>query len=143
MQDQHGSMVHRKLAEAALQLITIKDGPEVIGSAWFPAGVGFDRRHPARGVSVFGVARSQEQPVRPGIETIRVTQPGQIAPDIEQGTLHSVLGQLAVPKQTHGNADIAVERRVHDLRIRVPITLLCPDDRLAVHTLPQATGIAP
>ena len=44
----------------------------------------------------FGVAGVDEEPVGPGLEPVRIPQPGQVLPRVEQRPLRGILGQVRV-----------------------------------------------
>ena len=78
-----------------------------------------------------------EEAVAPTVEALRITQRGQLAPDLDESLLHGILGQVAIAQEAIRDL---LEARVHgsrDERERDLVTSLGPDDQLWVQCLPE------
>ena len=135
-------MVHREASEAALELVAVDDRAELVARSRLVGRALLDGWHPPGCLAVLGVAGSHQQRVRPGVIAIGVPQPGQVAPDVDHGLLHRVLGESCVTQEPDGQPAAAVERDVDDALERVSVAVLRSDDKSAVHTFPRAMGSA-
>jgi hypothetical protein len=47
---------------------------------------------------MLGVRGAHEEPIRPGVEAVRITERGEVAPDVDERLLCRVLGAWTVPQ---------------------------------------------
>ena len=78
-------------------------------------------------------AVSYHDPIRPGIETVRVTQGRQVPPDIDQGLLEGILRLIHVAEDPLGDDEQAPGRTASQLLVGVSIALLRPFDQRSTH----------
>ena len=139
LQDEDGTLLGRESREPALQLIPIVD-------RWIRVGVGGaigqrSRRSLPAATAMLGVRGVHEQPVRPGVEPIRVAERRQMAPDVDQRLLRRVLGARPVPQDAVGDrvepihdlgddeiecSPVALLRPSHEIRLHVPASVAVP-----------------
>ena len=63
-----------------------------------------------RALARLRIARVDEQPVEPGVEPIRIAEPGQLAPGDHQRLLHGILGSADVAEDPLGDREESVRR---------------------------------
>jgi hypothetical protein len=93
VEDNHGPLVCRQSLETTLELIPGGNSLLHVGDLR-TRGVG-DGDLDAQAVPVrLGnpVTRADEDPLEPGVESIRITKPSQILPGANEDLLHDVLG---------------------------------------------------
>ena len=136
MQDDDDPVVHGQLPKPPLELVTIKYRAEGIARDRFMRGrqgrVGEPLGRPLR----LGVTGVNEDPVGPALELGRVTQPADVAPDVQVRLLGGVLGPGAVPQDAVRGPE---EPRVVGGRQcveRSQVPCLHPEDELVVHAHP-------
>ena len=124
--DDDGALLRVKPLERAIEEITIGDERGRVGDRRVIERCQLHLDDPLapmpRGIdtSVHG------EPVEPGIEPLRVAQPGQVSPGPHQRLLDRVSRELRVPKDESGGRVQSRERRVDELTKGVLIALACP-----------------
>ena len=82
------------------------------------------------------------QAVEPGVETVRIAQPGQVAPGSEEGLLHDVARELAISEDESGRPVQPRGGAFDEHREGVMIASLCPlDERPLVHGDPVGVAV--
>ena len=98
-------MVERQPPKGWLQLVAVLDRTVLVDGRGDVLRQGFDRtgsRLVPLGLRVAGV---DQQAVRPAVELGRITQASDVAPDVEEGLLGGILGQVLVTKDAVGHAE--------------------------------------
>jgi len=98
-------MVGRKVLETPAQLVTVDDDAEDVAGTWLGRCRNLAVGHPSRHALGFGVADSKEQSVGPALELARVAQAADVSPDIEEGLLRGVLGDVRVSQDALGHTE--------------------------------------
>ena len=85
-------------------------------------------------------AGPDDDPVRPGVEAVRVAQPRQLVPDRDQGLLQRILGQVVVAQDPVGGGEQAAGRQAHQRLegLLVATRRSCYEVTLHACRLPQA-----
>src|SRR5689334_24605101 len=91
-------MLEREASESALDLVAIPDRGDGVRTGPVAFRQRVEVRCPAPGLATLGVAASNEDPVRPGLEASWFPELGQLAPHLQQGLLRGVLGEVDVAK---------------------------------------------
>ena len=81
VQDHHRAMIDGQPAEATLELVAINDRAQSIRAPWLVSREETEVRRPLAGPATLGVAGTNEEAIRPGIEARRVAKLGQVSPD--------------------------------------------------------------
>jgi hypothetical protein len=108
MEDEDGTLLRRKSPKAAVQLVTIVDGQELVdvGGCVRLEQDDIGREMPA--TSRFGVAGVDEDPMEPRIESIEVAERRELPPHLDEGNLDRVLGEVGVAQDPMRDEDAAV-----------------------------------
>jgi hypothetical protein len=77
--------------------------------------------------------RCDEEAVGPAIETGRVAQAAEVAPDPDHRLLDGVLVQVRVPQHADGDGLQARVALKHQRFERLPVAVLRPDHEVAIH----------
>ena len=124
MQGDDGSMARIEAPKRRVQEFALGERTRVVGHA-----EGIDRRQldldrapPTASTEIeTGV---DGQSMQPGVEAIRITKPGQIAPGTDQALLDRILGQVGVPKDQPGGRVQPPESAIDELGKGVMIASL-------------------
>ncbi len=73
---------------------------------------------------MLGVRSVDQEPIRPGVEAVGITQRGKVAPDVDLRLLRRVLGTRAVPQDAVGDKVEPIHQVVGELVKGVLVALL-------------------
>ena len=137
MQDDHGAMLRLESAEAILELVPIRQRGLVVRHR-----VGKDLWHgdldaPTLDMAELIATRVEEQPVQPGIETIDVTQRGQVPPAPDERLLDGILCSIGIPEDESRSGIKPADRRASEHGEGVMIALLRSSHEIPLHGSPQ------
>ncbi len=104
VQHHHRAVVDGEPPEAALELIAVghRTG-RVVRGRFGPDDLDLGR--PTSSVTALVGTCVDEQPTQPGIESLRVTQARQVAPGVDEGLLHGILGKVGVTEDQPGDGE--------------------------------------
>ena len=144
MKNEDGPLLRRKASEATVQLVPVVDPQKLIGGGRSVRLEQDDIGREVPATSRLGVAGVDENPVEPCLESIEIAQSGEVPPDLDEGYLDRVLGEVGVAQDPMGDEDaavadltnqgaegllVALPRLVHDRsEHRVPL-FSAPDER--------------
>ena len=134
-QDEDRPVIDRDAAEAALQLVPIDDGRHVVGGCRLVERSEADIREPSTMPTALRVARLHEQSVGPRLEAGRITQAGKVAPELDEGLLGRILGELGVVQDPLCHAEVTIPDGLHDAREGLFVPLLCSRHEVGIHAL--------
>ena len=100
MQDDDGTVFRSQAPERPIQCIAIVDGDGLVGSTRSVDREGPNVFAPPPVPAELLVTGVHEESMEPDLETLRVTQPRELAPGEEECLLDGVLGPLGVPKDS-------------------------------------------
>jgi hypothetical protein len=103
VEHENGPLVHVQAAEAALQLVTVEQAEVGIGLGNLERGDVDLHRTPAPALACLAMAGVDQQPVQPGVETIRIAEPADVPPGGDERLLDSVLGEGVVTQDQSGD----------------------------------------
>ena len=83
-----------------------------------------------------GVARVDEQPMNPGVEAIRISQLGQVAPRFEQRLLRRILSQRRVAEDASRDGVQRMTDAFDQLVERLLVAVHGPLDQFPLHAAP-------
>jgi hypothetical protein len=133
VQDEDGSLVERKRAERLLQLVAVGDRVHVGGPVHPIDREDPDRRRPLPVARRFRVAGVDENPARPGVETLGIPEMRQLPPDGHEGVLQDVLGEARIAQDSSSDPEERVAGLVHQRRERLLVARASPLDEVSVH----------
>ena len=73
--------------------------------------------------------------MEPGVESVRIAEPGQVTPGDHQRFLHGILGPIDVAEDPLGERVEAVATDADQVGVRLPVTVPCRLDEIAIHRL--------
>src|SRR6478735_1833196 len=71
--------------------------------------------------------------MQPRVESVRIAEPGQVAPGDHQRVLHGVLGPIDVAEDPVGDREEPVATDADQVGIRLPITAASRLDEIPIH----------
>ena len=80
-----------------------------------------------------GDAGSDEDAVEPGVEAVRIAEPGQVAPGDHQRLLHGILGPIDVAEDALRDREEAVATGADQVGVRLPVPASCGLHEIAIH----------
>ena len=132
MQGDDRSMAGLETPEGVVEQLTVGKGAGHVGHTRRVERAQLDLDHapsPAADEVETGI---DDQAVNPGVEPIRVTQPGQVPPGTDQGLLDRVARELRVAEDQPGCRVQPREPHVEQQREGVMIALPCPLDECSL-----------
>ena len=108
VEDEDGALLRRKSPEAAVQLVAVVDRQELVGGGRCVRLEQDDISREVSATSGLGVAGVDEDPMEPRLEPIEVAQRGELPPDLDEGHLDRVLGEVRVAQDPMRDEDAAV-----------------------------------
>ena len=108
MENEDGPLLRRKPPEATVQLVAIVDPEKLVDGGRCVRLEQDDIGREVPAPSRLGVAGVDEDPVEPCLEPIEVAQGGEVPPDLDEGYLDRVLGEVGVAQDPMGDEDAAV-----------------------------------
>ena len=143
MEDDHGPLLERQPPELARELIALgHHRREICPGAWSIVG-----RHvqldeiPSTHLLRVPVARSDGEPVKPGVPRVGVPKRSNVAPRQLECLLDRVLSAIRVPQDEAGDGMHAGKRRSHQDGERVVVARLRSFDELSLHVATTATRL--
>jgi hypothetical protein len=138
VQNENRPQIGPEAAEAALELVAVDDVPRVVAD---------ERRHHRRELDLDGPTLSTAhgieagvdgQSMEPGVEALRITQSGKVAPGSDVGILDRVARELRVPEDEAGDSFQPRDGRVDKPREGVMIAPPRSFDEISlVHSHPR------
>lgn len=126
-------MVDGEAAETALELVAINHGVGPVGLRRLVRGKQPHVRHPSSFTLPLGIARPDQESVRPGVETGRVAELGQVAPDGEKRLLRGVLGKVDVAQDPVRHGVEPISSGQCEAGEGLFVTALCSSHKVGVH----------
>jgi hypothetical protein len=143
MQDEHRPLVEVEPREPSVELVALRDRELVPGVARFHV---MDHaqldHHPAPLPSGVSVARPHEEPVEPGVEPIRITQPADVSPGLDERLLGRVLRSVPIAQDQGGDRIQPSERTRGERGEGFMIALPRPSCEVSLHSV-TLVGTAP
>ncbi len=140
VKDEHGAVLHRKPAEPALELVPIGHRASPVIGHRLVGGEQREVRRPTMLPPPFGVTGTNQEPIRPGVETLRITELGQVLPDADQRLLGRVVRQVVIPEDLSGHG----QEPITDLRgkggERPLVTVLGSNHEVGIHPSSISVG---
>ena len=138
VEDDHRPLLRREPSEAAIELVTDRDGLLRIAGRGVHRPIDVQLDDGMAPVLLGGpVARPHEQPMEPRVEAIGVAQPSQVLPRADQRVLNGILGRSSSRRIRRATAKQATRapRRQRRERIQVAIAWHEPQGRARSTTL--------
>ena len=132
-QHEKSALLGIESSEAALQLVTFRQGQEVV-----PAGRKIEREHAKVGHQAALAHRlmdagSDDEAVQPRVEPIRIAEPRQVSPGDHQRFLQGILGSVDSAEDPLRDREESVTSRADQVGIRLPIPVPCRFNEIAIH----------
>jgi hypothetical protein len=103
VEDDDGAVLRGQGPECPIELISHFRRPTAIGSRWPGVGKTSQGEHVVPLTSRLRDAGTDDEPVCPGLETIRIAKLRQIQPDIDKRLLDRVFGPVGVSQDPTGD----------------------------------------
>ena len=132
-QDDDGSMLEREPAERALELVSVEQRAGLVHDPGVTSTEDPDGRSPSARLPSFVVAGTDEQPIRPGLEALRITQLGQSLPDVQERLLGRILGLVDITQDRMGDREERSCSLAGQASERLLIAMLSSRHQLDVH----------
>src|SRR5439155_10870578 len=123
------------------ELIPVGNRQEVVGRRRDVDRQGAEIRDPAAIARRFGKTGADDEAVEPRVESVRIAEPGQVTPGDHQRFLQGILGPIDVAKDPLRERVEAVTTAPDQVGIRLPVTVPCRLDEIAIHGL--RSSVAP
>ena len=133
VEHEQGALLRRQAAEAPLELVAVGDAQEVVGRGRDVHRQDAQVRDAATLALRLGEARADDEAVEPGVEAVRIAEPGQVTPGDDQRFLQGILGPIDVAEDPLGERVEAVAPHPDQVGIRLPVTVPCRLDEFAIH----------
>ena len=133
VEDDDRPLFRRQLAEGVIEVVSCGDGARHIRRG---GKVGLKQPHAghvATFAAGFRVAGVDDQAVKPGVETLAVTQRREVTPGAEHRLLGGVLGAVWITQDPERECVAAVDAGRDQGRERVLVAALGPLDELGLH----------
>jgi hypothetical protein len=140
-EDQDRPFIRLEPAEAAIELISVADGQELIRRCRAVDREDEQVRDPLALPAGFGNADIREQTVDPGVEPVRIAEARQVTPGDHQRFLQGVLGPVDIPEDPMCNREEAATAKANQVDERRLVALLSRLDEVAIHR--QLPWLAP
>ena len=131
MQGDDGSMPRIEAPKRRVHELALGEDLEMIGNVHRVDRGEFDLDRASPTMAHEVEAGVDHQPVQPGVEAIRVTEPGQVPPGADEALLNRILGQVRVTKDQSGCCVQPPEGAIDELCEGVMIAPLRPVDELS------------
>jgi hypothetical protein len=137
MEDEYRSLLERKPAKGALQLVAVVNRQDADR-----LGLSGERQHPdlcAHPIATpgLGVALVREDPVEPRFEGIGVTERSELTPGGDECGLHRIIGTIGIAQDPERNRHAPIADRAREGVKGLPVAPLCAFDERSMHpTLP-------
>jgi hypothetical protein len=133
-------VVGLELPERALDLLAVGDRADVVGRAGRVGVIGEQPDHGPAARAARLTLRERDavpgdDPVRPGIEAVRVAQTGKLVPDRHEGLLHGVLRAVVVAGDAVGDREQPVRGQADEALEGLLIAALCSFHKVSLHRL--------
>ena len=128
------------VSEAPFELVTVEDRAVLVRGARGSEGLRREVRDPGPLALRLVIADPNEQAVRPALEPRWVTQATDVPPDIEDGPLRGILGQVAITQDAVGHAIQARMAHDHERLQRPLIAVRRLFDEVSVHAVLLVAG---
>ena len=132
MQSDDGSMTRIEAPKRRVHELTLGEHAGVIGNVHRVDRGEFDLDRAPPTATKEIEAGIDHQPVQPGVEAIRVTEPRQIAPGADEALLDRILCQVRVTEDQSGGCVQSPEGAIDELGKGVMIASLRPFDTLSL-----------
>ncbi len=133
-------LLGREPPEPSLDLIVIRERSELIRSSRPVHRQGPNGGDPGALAARLAVAGVDERPLEPGIEPVRITEAGQVAPGDHHRLLHRVLGQADDTENAARDLEEPRPRAWGQDGERLPVPTLGLLDEVAIHSLRPQSG---
>jgi len=133
VEDHGGSMLRLQAPEAALELVAVchRSG-RIVHGRFGPDDL--DLCRPPSSMTALIGACIDEQPTKPCIESLRVTQARQFTPGVDECLLHGILREMGVAEDQPGDREEPVRGTDRERFERVVITALGRLDEASIHS---------
>ena len=135
VEHEQGPLLRWQAAEAPLELIPVGDAQEVVGRGRDVHRQDAEVRDAVALAFRLGETGAHDEAVEPGVESVRIAEPGQVTPSDHQRILQSVLGPIDVAKDPLGERVETVAADPDQVGIGLPVTLPCRLDEISIHRL--------
>ena len=123
MEDDDRPPFRREPAESLVDQVSIRELGRGVADSRLDQGRELDLDDPATASSGRVEARVDGQAMEPGIETVRIAQPGQVSPGSKQSVLDRVSRELTIPDDEAGGSVQPRDGRAGQRREGVMIAL--------------------
>jgi hypothetical protein len=127
------TLLGSKTAEAALELIPIGDVDEIVARGRNLEGQDAKVQDSASLMGCLRETRAHDQAVKPGVESVRVAESGQVAPGGHQRVLDGILGPIDVAEDPLSDGVETVAADPDQIGKRLLITIPCRLDEIPFH----------
>ena len=129
------ALIHVESAEGPLDLVALDHRGGAVRHGWVIDGSELDLDRSSPGAPELVVTGSYEEAVQPGVESVRVAQPGQVPPGANEGLLDGVSRSLGIPEDEPGGGVQAIDRGACEHGKGVMIALLRPFHEVTLHVV--------
>ena len=132
--DQHRAEIDRQAVEAAVQLVTDGDGVLRVLS-----DLAIDRQQRQLGdpMAALGsrrpVARPDQDPMEPGVETVRIAERPDVEPRGDERVLDRILGPIVIADDEPGDPEQPLDRARSKFGEGVVIAFPGPEHEVSLH----------
>src|SRR5262249_5940341 len=127
--------------ESALELIAIGDAERAVRDGGTVDRQQDQVRDPGTLTAGVGDADIRQDPMGPGIESVRIAEVLQVSPGDHQRVLQGILAPIDVPEDPVGDREEPVAARLDQVDERRLVTALGPLDEVAIHRPPVLTPV--
>ena len=128
------TLIHREAPEAAIELVSQRDGLLAVGQRRGVDRQDRDLAAPPPAIPPRGpVAAPDQHLVQPRIEAVRVAQAADVQPGRHERVLDGVVGPVRVADDQPGEPEETLDRARRELREGVMVAFPGPNDEVSLH----------
>jgi len=142
VQDHDGPLFDGEATEAALELLAVDHGSDLVSASRLTDPERRQVGHPATLPTSLVIAGMDEQSVRPRFETRRLAESREVLPDVEQCLLGGILRESGVAQDRARDVMQAIDRVSREFLESGSIPALGSDHEFGIHTLSCLSGAA-
>ena len=133
MHDENRPLLGWQPPESAFELVPVGHRERVVRDSRSVDRQETDVRAPGAHSAGLAVAGMNQEPLQPGVEEIRISEPPQLAPGDHQRLLNGILGSGDIPENSIRDGEEPVPARTSQDGKRLPVALLSLLHEVAIH----------
>src|SRR5438094_7809890 len=133
MHDENRPLLGWQPPESAFELVPVGHRERVVRDSRSVDRQETDVRAPGAHSAGLAVAGMNQEPLQPGVEEIRISEPPQPAPGDHQRLLNGILGSGDIPENSIRDGEEPVPARTSQDGKRLPVALLSLLHEVAIH----------